>query len=94
MGAGTKPPIGNNPDLLKPLVFPNHQRGLKIFSYVVSAAVVYYGVFVYQWPTERHCFSWIRELKERKKRQFFHIDSSDPALIHIREQHSASEKDR
>ena len=36
----------------------------------------------------------IRELKEKKKRQFFHIDSSDPALLHIREQHSASEKDR
>ena len=66
-------------------------------------AVVYYGVFVYEWPAERHCFSWVsgqlcpndllseitppppthtqvREYKEKKKREIFHIDPSDPEL--------------
>ena len=32
---GLSPKI--NPELLKPLVFPNNQRAFKIFNYVVAA---------------------------------------------------------
>ena len=37
---GGKPPIHSDPDLLKPLVFANNQRGFKIFNYFVAAGKV------------------------------------------------------
>lgn len=93
-GGGGKPPIISNPDLHKPLIFANHQRGFKIFNYLVAAGIAYYGVFVYKWPGDRHCFSWIREYKEEKKRQFFYIDPTDPELQHIREQTTSKDNSR
>lgn len=92
-GPGPGPGGGKSPldaELFKPLIFPNHPRTFKIFTYVISAAVLYYGVFVYKWSDDkRHCFSWIREYKEKKIKEIFHIDPSDPELQqHIRE-HSA-----
>jgi len=35
VGEGKPPNV--KPDLLKPLIFPNHQRSFKIFNFVVAA---------------------------------------------------------
>ena len=31
------PGVPNRSELMKPLIFPNHQRGFKIFTFVVTA---------------------------------------------------------
>ena len=36
-GVGEGKPPNVKPDLLKPLIFPNHQRSFKIFNFVVAA---------------------------------------------------------
>ena len=37
---GGKVPLNENPELLKPLIFGNHQRGFKIFNYIVAAGEI------------------------------------------------------
>ncbi|KAL9955357.1 hypothetical protein ACROYT_G036667 [Oculina patagonica] len=51
---------------MKPLIFPNSQRGFKIFTYVVTVAVGLYCVFIPEYEGD-HCFipirNWVREQK-------------------------------
>lgn len=79
-------------ELRKPLIFGNHQRHFKVFTAAVTAALTYYLVFHHDFGPHRHVFSWIRELKERKKREFFHIDPEDDELRRVREQATATQQ--
>lgn len=59
---GLKVPLtgSESQDLMKPIVFGNHQKQFKIFSAVVSAAMTYYLVFHHDFGPKRHVFSWVR----------------------------------
>jgi hypothetical protein len=46
-------------DMLKPLIFANHEKHFKIFSYLVSFGIVYYFVFKHDFGEKRHCFTWV-----------------------------------
>ena len=47
-------------ELLKPIVFGNHQRTFKIFTSIVSTALTYYMVFKHDYGPKRHVFTWVR----------------------------------
>ena len=72
-------------EMLKPLVFGNHQKLFNVFTFLVSAGVTYYFVFKHDFGEERHCFTWIREYTEMKKQQFFSIEPTDTELIKMKE---------
>lgn len=60
---GMRAPLtaADSEEMLKPLIFGNHQRQFKIFTAVVSAAVAYYMVFHHDFGPKRHVFTWVRD---------------------------------
>ncbi|XP_032222557.1 uncharacterized protein LOC116604387 [Nematostella vectensis] len=86
--ADGKRPIGKGiPDqneLLRPLIFPNHQRGFKLFNAAIATGLTVYFVFIHKFSSEDHCFMPIRRFVEQQKRYFFQIKPEDEEYIRKR----------
>ena len=78
------PPPYYHPDLHKPLIFPNHERKFKLFSWAVCGAIAFHMALFMDHGDREHCFSPLRRYCKRKLESFLVIQPEDEAYIQKR----------
>lgn len=74
------PGVPNRSELMKPLIFPNSQRGFKIFIYAVTIAAGLYCIFIPEYKGE-HCFVPIRNWVHEQKGKLLRIRPQDEEYV-------------
>ncbi|KAJ7373738.1 hypothetical protein OS493_011347 [Desmophyllum pertusum] len=74
------PGVPNRNELMKPLIFPNSQRGFKIFTYVLSIAAGLYCIFIPEYKGD-HAFLPIRRWVHEQKGKLLQIRPEDEEYV-------------
>ncbi|XP_064395213.1 uncharacterized protein LOC135342412 [Halichondria panicea] len=75
---------GEVTELMKPLIFGDHQKHFRLFSWAVGLGIVYYMVFRHNFGEKPHCFTKIRDWRDKRWNNFFSVSPEE--LQRIRQQ--------
>lgn len=80
-----RPPLlPPDPLLHTPLVFPHHDKKMKIAVNLITGSLLFYGVFFMDFGKNEHCFSPIRRYVFGKINSFLTVQPEDETYIQRR----------
>ena len=80
-----RPPLlPPDPMLHTPLIFPNHDRRMKIIFNAITGGLIFYAVLFMDFGKQEHCFTPIRRAFHGRINSFLTVQPDDEAYIQKR----------